>query len=358
MFTKLVVQTFKPGLQTCPALRACERGWMKLSLRNLTKKVMAAFPAYIFLLPNILGFLTFTFLPILASFALSFVNWGIIGPAPKWVGLKNYIELLGFHREGGKLVANDPNFWYYVGNTLFLMMAIPIGIIFSLFLALLLNQKLRGIVWFRTIFFLPSICSGVAVCLLWRWIYQPDFGLLNSFLTRLKVPWLFSQPSLHPGWLKIVPNPPAWLMDPAWAKPAIMIMGLWAGLGGYNCLLYLAGLQNIPVELYEAAEIDGASWWHKLWHITWPMLSPTTFFILVMSLIGGFQGGFMAAYMMTQGGPAGSTTTIMYYIYNNAFVWFYMGKAAAIAWILFLFIFALTILNWKIGQKVVHYEYV
>jgi len=180
----------------------------------------------------------------------------------------------------------------------------------------------------------PTICHPVAVCLLWRWIYNAEYGLLNGFLYRLGV---------H--------DAPAWLNDPHWAKPALIIMTLWAAVGGYNCILYLAGLQNIPLELYEAAEMDGAGWWHRLRYITWPMLAPTTFFIFVMSVIAGFQGSFTQVYILTKGGPAGATTTLIYYIYQNAFNWFKMGYAAAIAWILFVVIFTATMLNWRLGNR-------
>ena len=299
--------------------------------------------SFAFLLPNFLGFLTFTFLPVLASLALSLTNWDILQPlaAKNFVGLSNFAELLGFHHEAGRLIANDPDFWKFLWNTIFLMLGIPIGIFGSLAVALLLNQKLRGVTVFRTIYFVPSICSGVAVALLWRWIYNPEYGLLNSFLMKF----------IH------FKEPPMWLYDTALAKPALIIMGLWAGIGGMNCLLYLAGLQGIPQELYEAAEIDGASAWQKFRHITWTLLSPTTFFITIMSIIGGFQGGFMQAFLMTSGGPAGSTTTIMYYIYNNAFGGFYrMGYACAIAWVMFILVFGFTIVNWRLGSRLVHYS--
>ncbi len=288
-------------------------------------KFRDALGGYLFLLPNFLGFLVFTSLPVLASLVLAFVDWDILTP-PKWVAIENFIRLM-----------KDHLFWKYVGNTFFLMMGIPIGMFASLGLALVMNRKIRGIVFFRTVYFLPSISTGVALCMLWRWIYNPDFGLLNSFLAKVGI------------------GGPEWLSSTVWAKPALMIMGLWTSMGGYNMILYLAGLQGISPELYEAADIDGASGWQKFWNVTWPMLTPTTFFIFVMSVIGGFQGGFQAAYIMTGGGPAGATTTISYYIYNNAYQWFKMGYAASIAWFLFLVILIVTLFNWKYGGKVVHY---
>ncbi len=299
-----------------------------MKLKSSTKEAIGA---YLFLAPNLAGFLAFTLIPVGASFALSFVNWSLLAP-PQWVGLENFARLL-----------KDSYFWKYCANTLTLMMGIPLGMMGSLAVALAMNQKLRGIVLFRTAFFLPTICWGVAIYVLWRMIYNPEFGFLNLFIRQ--VGRLLGQ-----SW-----QGPNWLTDELWAKPALILMGLWQGIGGHNAILYLAALQGIPRDLYEAAEIDGASGWQKFWAITWPMISPTTFFIAVMSIIGGFQSGFDAAYVMTGGGPNGSTTTIMYYIYNNAFQWFEMGYACAVSWLLFLVIFAFTLVYWRIGTKTVHY---
>jgi len=308
---------------------------------KVKKKAMSAarsetLAAYGFLLPNFLGFLIFVFFAVLASFVLGFVEWDILSPM-KFAGVRNFVELLGFHKDAGKLVANDPQFWYYLYNTLFLMLGIPIGMLGSLLLALVMNQKLKGIIFFRTIYFLPTITAGVASCLLWRWLYNPDFGLINAVIAKL-------------GDIIHLPlQGPDWLSSTAWAKPALMIMGLWGAIGGYNMILYLAALQGVPQFLYEAAEIDGANGWQKFWNITFPMITPTTFFIFVMSVIAGFQGGFMAANIMTGGGPAGATTTLSYYIYNNAYQWFKMGYAASIAWFLFLLVFVVTLFNLKYG---------
>jgi len=282
--------------------------------------------AYSFLVPNFLGFACFTFLPVIASFILAFCQWDIV-TSPKFNGISNFTKLLG-----------EPKFWQFFGNTLFLMMGIPLGMALSLFLAILLNQKLRGTVFFRSIYFMPSICAGVALLMLWTWLYNPEFGLINQFLQLLGVD-----------------DPPKWLLHTKWAKPALIMMGLWTGMGGRNMLLYLAGLQTIDPTLYEAAEIDGAGVWGKFRNITWPVLSPTTFFIFIMSVIGGFQMGFQQAYIMTGGGPAGSTTTLSYYIFTEAFVKLQMGYASAIAWFLFLLVFLVTMCNWKFGGKLVHY---
>ena len=217
------------------------------------------------------------------------------------------------------------------------MFFIPLGMALSLVMALLFNRKIKGVIIFRTIYFLPTVCSGVAIAILWRWLYNPDFGLINYLLSKIGI------------------QGPQWLASTKWAKPAIAIMGLWAGLGGYNTVLYLAALQGVPRDLYEAAEVDGANPWQRFRYVTWPSISPTTFFIVTMSIIGGFQAGFMQAYLMTGGGPAGSTTTISYYIYNNAYQWFKMGYASAIAWILFILVFSFTLLNWRFGGRKVEY---
>ncbi len=303
--------------------------------------------AYIFLLPNFLGFLIFTSLPVLASLFLSFMDAQLV-PWPEvlsanFIGFANFIKLLGFHVQDGAWLANDPKFWKFTGNTLFLMMVIPIQMFSSLILAIIMNQKLKGIAVLRTIYFLPTISSGVAICLLWQWIYNPNFGLLNSMITKIGS-------MLGADW-----QGPLWLSSMAWAKPSLMIMSLWVAIGGYNTILYLAALQNIPKDYYEAAEIDGANGWQKFWSITWPMISPTTFFITIMSIIWGFQGGFEQAYIMTRGGPNGATTTLEYYIYNNLYEWHHVGYAASVAWFLFIIIFVITLINWRFGGKLVHY---
>ncbi|MDD5671114.1 MAG: sugar ABC transporter permease [Candidatus Omnitrophica bacterium] len=304
-------------------------GANRMKLSNTSRESLAA---YGFLLPNFSGFLIFTSLPILASLALSFSVWDALSAPPKFVGLDNYIALF-----------KDRYFWKYCWNTVYLMMSIPIGMAGSLLLAILLNQKLRGIVFFRTVYFLPTICSGVAIYMLWKLIYNPDFGVLNTMIAKLG------------ECLGLVLKGPYWLTDESWAKPALIIMGVWQSVGGYNMILYLAALQGVPRDLYDAAEVDGANGWQKFWNVTWPQISPTTFFIAIMSIIGGFQAGFDPAYIMTGGGPNGATTTIIYYLYNNAFIWLHMGYAAAIAWVLFLIVFTLTIFQWRFFGGTVHY---
>ena len=283
---------------------------------------------YLFLLPNFLGFLVFTSVPVIASFLLAFTDFNMLKPdVVHFVGFSNFVKLF-----------SDPEFGYYCYNTIFLMLAIPISIFGSLGLALLLNRKLRGIVFYRTCYFLPTISSGVAIYVLWRWIYNTDIGLFNTAIRNFG-------DLIHINFQGI-----EWLTDSRWAKPALIIMGVWQTVGGHNMILYLAALQGVPRSLYEAADIDGANEWQKFWNITWPMISPTTFFILIMSIIGGFQSGFDSAYIMTGGGPYtrifggagpyGSTKTIMFYVYDNAFgALSDMGYAAAISWVLFVIIF-------------------
>ncbi|MCM8798561.1 MAG: sugar ABC transporter permease [Candidatus Omnitrophica bacterium] len=299
--------------------------------------------AYLFLLPNFLGFLIFTSLPVIFSLLLSFFQWDFLNP-PRFIGLSNFVKLLGFSFKNGYLFPNDPHFWYYVFNTLFLMLVIPLEIFGALIVALALNQKIKGIVFYRTIFYLPTICSGVAIAIMWRGILNPDFGLLNTLLEKVS------------SFFHLDLQGPNWLSHPFWARISMMLVGLWTIIGGNNCLLFLAALQSIPRDLYEAAEIDGANCWQKFWKITWPMISPTTFFIAIMSIIGGFQGGFMLAYIMTGGGPGGATTTIEYYIFNNLYTFQKAGYAASIAWVLFIIIFFFTRISWKYGGKLVEYH--
>jgi multiple sugar transport system permease protein len=378
-----------------------------------------ALAAYAFLLPNFLGFLAFTSIPVVVSLVMAFTHWNIF-KSPVWVGIENFRSLLWFHREGGRTAPNDPFFWQYVYNTVYLMIGIPMGMAGSLVVALMMNQRVKGIVTFRAIYFLPSVCSGVALLILWKYLYNGDIGLINKSIrllgqfvyarpltallftvgcalvfgaaawgavaallgllqwacARLRLEWregLYKAFTIAAGAVIFIAiavygravhgmvagflmNPPDWLGTVQWAKPSLIMMGVWGAIGGYNMILYLAALQGVPSSLYEAADIDGAGPWAKFWSVTWPMISPTTFFILVMSIIGGFQGGFMTANVMTGGGPAGSTTTVEYYLYQTAFEKFNMGYASAIAWFVFAVVLGLTLLTWKLGGRVVTYE--
>jgi len=299
----------------------------------------------LFLAPNFIGFLIFVSIPILFSLFLSFFECDLLQtagiPAWKFTGLGNFTGLLGFHRDEGILKANDPQFWQSLWNTLILMLKIPPSMALSLFLALLLNKPIKGISIFRTAYFLPTICVGTALYMLWRWIFNADFGLCNLLLNKLSLGTL---------------SGPRWLGSPAWAKPAFILMNIWTEMGGLNLILYLAALQNIPQQFYEAAALDGTGHWAKFRYITWPLLGPTTFFILIMNLINGFQGGFQQAHIMTKGGPAGATTTISYYIYHQAYVWNHMGYACSVAWMLFLITALITAISWRYGSRKVYYR--
>ena len=313
-----------------------------MKTRNLA--VDYSLSGYLFILPNFLGFMLFVLLPVIASLALSFCSWPVLKESsPTFVGIANYTKLLA-----------SKEFWYYAYNTAFLMLGIPVGMALSLGLAMLLNRSIRAIRLFRMIYFLPTVTAGVALLVLWMWIYDPLYGLFNCTLAKIGIDgpnWLGGSVHLQflHDWFGI--DPTCYL-----SKISLMLMGLWTGVGGYNMILYLAALHGINPEFYEAADMDGAGAWCKFRNITWPMLSPTTFFIFIMSLIDGFQGGFESAYIMTLGGPAGSTTTISFQIFQELYENDRTGYASAIAWFLFLVIFILTIASWRFGGKAVHYD--
>lgn len=280
---------------------------------------------YLFISPWIIGFLLFVLVPMIASIFFSFCRYDVLTP-PNWCGLDNYRRLF-----------SDELFWKSLKATsLYALGSVPLGLAISLFIALMLNRDIKGVAWFRTVFYLPSVISGVAVSLLWMWIFNPDFGILNHLL------WKF---------FRI--QGPAWIASEEWVIPSLIIMSLW-GIGG-GIVIYLAGLQGIPTELYEAAEIDGAGGWRKLINITLPMISPVIFFNLVMGIIGSFQV-FTQAYVMTNGGPNNASLFMVLYLYRNAFQYFSMGYASAIAWILFMIIMALTMLVFKSSPMWVYYE--
>jgi multiple sugar transport system permease protein len=289
------------------------------------KKLRECAAGFLFILPNFTGFMIFTLLPVCAAFILAFYKWDIL-TAPQFIGLGNFTRLF-----------TDKAFWNSFYNTLILMTGIPLSMAASLFLALMVNKSLRGIIVYRTLYFFPSICSGIGLLLLWRWIYNPDFGLLNVLLSYIGI------------------DGPNWLGSVFWAKPALIFMGIWTGMGGTNMILYLAALQGVNPELYEAADMDGASNWRKFYHITLPMISPTTFFIFTMSIISGFQGSFDSVFIMTGGGPAGSTTNLSFHIYRNAYELFNMGYASSMALVLFAIVLVATLINWKYGGKKVTY---
>ncbi|HEY3110561.1 MAG TPA: sugar ABC transporter permease [Chloroflexota bacterium] len=289
---------------------------------RLLRQEMVAF--YLFASPWLIGLLLLTLGPMLAAVGLSLTDYPVI-VAPKWVGLKNYAKLLDddLVRQALKVT-----FLYAAG-------AIPLEVISAFLVALLMNLPIRGISAFRTIYYLPAVISGVPVALLWMWILNPEFGVLNNLL----------------GYAGI--KGPAWLFSTEWVIPAFILMSLWKI--GAPMIVYLAGLQGIPQHLYEAAEIDGAGVLARFWHVTVPMVSPVILFNAVMSVIGSFQI-FTPAFVMTQGGPANASLVYVLYLYNNAFKFFRMGYAATLAWLLFFIILAFTLLVLRWSAAWVYYE--
>ncbi len=275
-------------------------------------------------LPWIVGFIVFTGGPILFSIVISFCDYDILNPA-RFIGLSNYIWAF----------TKDALFWKSVWNTLYMVIGIPLGMALSLGIALLLNLKVRGIAVWRTFFYLPSIVPAVASSILWIWIFNPSTGLLNNALMSIGI------------------HGPNWLQDEHTSKPALILMGLWGAGGGM--IIWLAGLKGISESYYEAAALDGANTWQQFCNITLPLLSPYIFFNLIMGLIGTFQI-FTQAFIMTQGGPVDSTLFYAYHLFNNAFRYLHMGYAAAMAWVLFVVVFGLTIVQMKLSQRWVHYE--
>jgi multiple sugar transport system permease protein len=278
--------------------------------------------------PWLLGFVLFTAGPMVASFLLSFTRWNGITPVHdlRWTGGDNYVRLL-YH---------DPSFAKAFRNTAFYaLVSVPLGLGGALCMALLLNQRVRGMSIFRTIFYLPSVVSGVATSMLWLWLFNPSFGGVNWVLHLLRLP------------------EPGWLTDESTAIWVFILMSVW-GLGN-TMLITLAGLQEVPEHLYEAASLDGAGSLTRFRHVTLPMLSPTLFFNLVMGIIGSFQV-FTSAYVMTGGGPNEATLFYVLYLYQKAFEQFQMGYASAMAWVLFAIVLALTLLVIRSSKSWVYYE--
>jgi multiple sugar transport system permease protein len=281
------------------------------------------FAFFAFASPWIIGFLGLILVPMGASLFLSFTRWNILTP-PVWTGLDNF-----------RTIFTDPLFFKSIKITLtYTVFSVPASIILSVFFAILLNSNLKSIRVFRTITYLPAIVSGVVISLLWKWIYNPDFGILNSLLRFFGI--------IGPGWI----------FDQNWALPSLIIMSLW-GIGG-NMVLYLAGLQGIPTELYEAAYIDGARFFRRLICITIPGISPVLLFTLLTGIINALQT-FTQAFVMTNGGPNNSTHFYAFYIYKNAFTWRKMGEACAQAWILFVIIFIITTVVLKLTGGRIYY---
>lgn len=279
----------------------------------------------VLLLPSLIGMVVFIMGPVLASLLLSFTSWDMFGDI-EWIGLANYVTALG-DRELHTALFN---------TVIFILGYLPSVVAIALGLALLLNRKFGGRTLFRAIYFVPVVTSWVAVSLVWKWLLNPEYGLVNYGLSLIGI------------------EGPAWLYDPQWAMAGIILTSVWKDIG-FVMVIYLAGLQEIPGHLYEAAEIDGISPWRQFWRITFPLLAPTTFFVTTISLISSFQV-FDQVWIMTQGGPAGATSVVMEMIYKNAFSYYQMGYASAISWVLFAIIFAVTVLQNILNRRFGGYD--
>lgn len=276
--------------------------------------------AWFMLLPNIVGFLLFMMIPVIATFVLSLTQYDMI-TTPKFIGLTNYINMI-----------RDPIIHQVTLNTIiYTIMVVPVGMCISLFLAVLLDQKIAFRRFYRAAFFLPAITSMVVVAIVWQWVYNPEFGLLNYFLSLIGI------------------KGPKWLQDTNTSLISLAIVGIWKN-AGYNMIVFLSGLQGISTTYYEASTLDGANKWQQFRFITLPMLSPTTFFIFIMSIIGSFQV-FDQVMLMTKGGPGRASSVLVHYLYQNAFVYFQLGYACAIAYLLFFIVMILTLFNMRQEKK-------
>lgn len=310
-----------------PAVSATAPGVRPVPLRVTSAARREAIAGYLFILPWIIGFLVLQLGPVIASAVLSFTSWRGFGTI-RWRGIDNYVELL----------TTDPLFRTSLQVTLvYTVITVPLLITLALSVAFLLNSpRLRGVSVYRLIFYLPSVVAGVASALTWQWMFDTTYGAINGVLSLVGIP--------------SVP----WLTDPTWALWTFIIVAQY-GIGG-NMIIFLAGLKGVPESLYEAAVIDGASGWQRFWKVTIPMLTPTIFFTLVMTTIGSFQV-FTTAYVITSGGPLNATLFYVLLLYQRAFTDAQMGMASAMAWILFLVIMLLTLLQFLLARRWVYYEY-
>ncbi len=311
-----------------PALDAIARVQEDRRVRSRrVRRLLEHLEAYAFLLPAAIVLSVFQFYPILYAFFVSLLRWNLIDPVHPYVGWNNYVQLV-----------HDPKFLTALGNTAYyavvsVIVAIPLALLF----AILLNRKLLGMSWYRTAFFVPHVTSLAAAAMVWQWLYHPDqFGLLNTLIGKIGLP------------------PQQWLLDPVQAMPAMIAVAVWGSLGR-DIVILLAGLQSIAPDYYEAAQLDGANSWQSFRHITFPLLSPTTYFILVISMIGALKV-FALPLFLTGGGPLDRTFTIVYSIYQEGFRYFRMGTAAAQAYALFALIFLITMLQRRILAGHVHYD--
>lgn len=287
-------------------------------MTNTSRKI-----PYLFLAGSLIITVVFKIIPILTSLLMSFFKWDLVS-SPVFIGVKNFIDLFS---DNTFLLSIYNTFYYSAGTTVF-------SVIAGLILALVLNNTwMKGKTLFRAIFFLPTICSMVAISMIWMWMFDPNYGFFNYLLQLAHLPQL------------------RWLSDSKLAMPSLILLAIWANVG-YNMVLFIAGLQGIPAHLYEAAQIDGASRFRQLWNITIPLLSPVTFFVVTMQIIRSFQV-FAQIYVMTQGGPVNKTQVLVYYLYQNGFEWFKMGYASSISMVLLFIVFLLTVIQNKLfGDKI------
>lgn len=291
---------------------------------RIRQRTREAIEGYLFVAPAVIGFFGFTLFPMIASFVLSFTEYNLLS-SPTWIGFDNFTEM-----------ARDEFFWRSLRITItYAAVAVPLGMTFALIVALLLNQKVPGITLWRTLYVMPSVISGAAVVVLWRWLFNPEFGLLNVLLDYVGI------------------SGPNWLGTVKWALPSLILVSLW-GFGG-KMIVFLAGLQGVPSELYDAVEVDGGNSWNKFRTVTLPMLSPVILFNLVIDLIYAFQF-FTEPYGLTEGGPENSTLFFLIYLYRNAFTYLRMGYASAMAWVLFMLVLVITIAVFRTTPMWVHYE--
>ena len=278
--------------------------------------------AYSFILPNLIGFFVFTFVPIIFSLFLSFCEWNSGGDI-KFVGLQNFIYMF----------TEDKSFVTSLVNTLYFTVGtVPVVLALSLGLAILMNKPLKGKVFFRSVLFFPYVASLVAIAVVWMALFNPDMGPINSLLMALGVD-----------------NPPRWAASTTWAMPTIIGLTVWKSMG-YYMIVYLAALQGVPKDLYEAAALDGANKWQQFKNVTWPSVMPTTFYILILLLVGAFKS-YDTMYVTTQGGPGEATKVLAYHIYNTAFTSFKFGYASALAMVLFVIVLTITLIQFKCEKK-------
>lgn len=277
-----------------------------------------------FIAPIFLQFTVFFLFFMGYSLYMSMTDWNILEGTENFIGLENFKKIL-----------EDPLFWKSMGNTIYLMIGIPVGMILAMLLALALNRKMRGKTIYRVIVYLPAVTSTVAIALLWRWIFNAEYGILNMIIQQI---------TGKPG--------PNWLGDPAMVKITLILLGVWRGLGN-TMLLFLAGLQNVPKEYYEVVDVAGGNAWHKLRYVTLPMMSPTYFYVIITGVIGGLQA-FGDQFIITGLGPEHSAMTVVYYLYQKGFTEYNMGAACAVAWLLSLFIMAVTLIQFKMSNRWVY----